>query len=94
MAGAIEDGRGDDEDGGIDEQGQGEGQGGIEVGHLNGLALAFGGALVAAALDDRGVQIEVVGHDGGAQHADGDVEHVGVGDDGAGGNERSWSAGQ
>ena len=52
----------------------------IDVGHLDRFALPFGRALVAAALHDRGMQVQVVRHHRGAQHADGDEEHLGFSD--------------
>ena len=78
VAAAMEDGGGDDQDGRIDEEGEGEREGGIDVGHADGFALAFGRALVVAALHDGRVQVEIVGHDRGAEDADGDVEHSGL----------------
>ena len=46
----------------------------------HGLALALGRALVAAALHDGRVQIQVMGHHRGAKNADGDIEHARVSD--------------
>ena len=57
------------------------------VAHLIASRRALVGARVGAGLHDRGVQIEVVRHHGGADDADGDVEHRRVGDDLARGDE-------
>ena len=45
----------------------------VDIRHVHGLALAFGRALVFAALHDGGMQIEIVGHYRRAEDADGDV---------------------
>ena len=78
----MEDGGGEDEDGGVDEEREHQRDGGVDVGEADGFALAGGGARVVARLDDGGVQVEVVRHDRRAEDADGDVEHFVVGDDG------------
>ncbi len=82
-----EDHGGEDEDGGVDEEGDGEGDDGVDGIEADGAAdggLVF---LEVAALDEGGVEVEIVGHDGGADDADGDVEHAGLaevgGDEGA-----------
>ena len=45
------------------------------------LAAAFVVPFIGAGLHDRGVQIEIMRHHRGADDADGDVEHLGIGDD-------------
>ena len=83
----MEDRSGDDQNSGVHKQGDGERQRGVDVGHADGLALARRRALVLAALHNRGMQVEVVRHHRCAQDSDGDVEHLGVGDDRGRGNE-------
>ena len=47
------------------------------------MACAFTGGVqfIAAGLHDGRMQIQVVRHDGGAQNADRDVKHAGIGND-------------
>jgi len=85
---------GEDEDGCVDEEGEHEGGCGVDVGEADGFALALLGARVVARLDDGGVEIEVVRHDGGAEDADGDVEHLGVGKDGLRGDDEVTGDGE
>ena len=82
VSAAMENGGGDDQDGGIDEQGQREGEGGIKVGEADRLALAVEGARIVAHLHDRRVEIKIVRHDGRTQDADRYEEHRGIADDG------------
>ena len=90
----MEDGGGEDENRSVDEEREHQRGGGVDVGEADGFALAGGGARVVARLDDGGVQVEVVRHDGRAEDADGDVEHFVVGDDGGGGDEEVVDDGQ
>ena len=83
----MKDGGGEYEDCRVDEEGEHECGGGVDVGEADGFAFALFRAWVVARLDDGGVEVEVMRHDGGAENSDGDVEHVGVGDDGSRGNE-------
>ena len=46
------------------------------VRELDGLAFAFRRLLEFARLDDGGMQVKIMRHDGRADDADGDVEHV------------------
>ena len=57
VAAAIEDRRRHDQNGRVHKQRYGQRQRGVDVGHLNGLALARRRALVFAALHNRGVQV-------------------------------------
>ena len=74
-------GRRQDQDGRVDEERQHQGDGGVEDAIVDGLVP--GSVVVAhgAGLHDGGMQVEIVGHDGGAQDPDGDVEHGRVPDD-------------
>ncbi len=67
-----------DEDGGVDEEGDRQRDGRID--RVEPDRLADGPIVVPdlARLHQRGVQIQVVGHDRGADHADGDVQHAGL----------------
>ncbi len=83
--------RRDDQDRGVDEKGQHQRDGRCPPWPLHRIALALVGAFVGPGLHDRGVQIEIVRHEGGADDADGDVEHGRIGaicDDA-----RTWRAG-
>ena len=53
VAAAMEDGGGNDEDAGVNEQSDGEGEGRIDVGKVDCFAFARGRALVVTALDNR-----------------------------------------
>src|ERR1700675_1298646 len=63
------------EDGGIDEQGQAESHGGIENSVVHSLAAVADRGTESARLHDAGVQIKIVWHNSGAEYADGDVQH-------------------
>ena len=81
MAARVE-GRGrDDQDRGVDEQRQHQRDGRVRRRPFDRVAPAFVVALVGAGLHDRGVQIEIMRHHRGADDADGDVEHLRIGDD-------------
>ena len=77
----MEGGGGEDEDGGVDEEGEHEGEAGVPGAVLDSHFLAFFRAWVGAGLDDAGVQEQAVGHDGGTQNANGVEEKIRVGDD-------------
>ena len=77
----VEDRRGNNEDGGVDEQGQHQRDGAVGGGPADGVALALVGPLEPAGLHDRGMQVEIMRHHGRAEDADGDVEHLGIGHD-------------
>ena len=71
-----------DHDRGVDEQGQAEGDVGVDRREADRLALAAGDrASRRRACTSDGVQVEVVRHHGGPDDADGQVEHGGIGDD-------------
>src|SRR6185437_3105428 len=55
------------------------------VAHL----MASRGLLIVARLHNRGVQVKIVGHDGRADDADGDIEHRRVGHDFGRGNDHA-----
>ena len=80
MARPVERGGGEDEDGGVDEEGEHEGDARIDGGELDRLAAAGRRALEVARLHDGGVEIEIMGHDRRAEDADADVEHLRVGE--------------
>ena len=75
---AEEYGCGENENGGVDEEGDGEGDDGIDGVEADGAADGRFVFLQLAALHQRGVQVEIVGHHGRADDADGDVEHAGL----------------
>ncbi len=77
----MEGGGAKDEDGGVDEEREAEGQGGIEDGVADGFAAIASGGAEGAGLHDAGVQIEIVRHHRGAEDADGDVEHLAIAED-------------
>src|SRR5581483_2887414 len=79
---AVEDHGGEHEDGGVDEEGDGQRDGGINGIEADGVADGVIVALQFARLDQGGVEIEIMRHDGGADHADGDVEHAGTAESG------------
>ena len=84
------------EDCGVDEKRKKESDGGIDDGVAQGVALFLFLLAEGAGLHDAGVQIEIVGHHGGAKDADSDVEHFlvaqdfGVRDEAAGGFAPDW----
>ena len=73
---ADEFGGGQDEDGGVDEEGAVEGQERIDEVVLACLPLARARLRERTGLHQGRVQVEVVRHDRGAEHADGDVQAV------------------
>ncbi len=66
---------------GIDKKRKAKGERGIEDGISHGFPPITHGGAECASLNDAGVQIQIVRHDGGAQDADGDVEHFAVAKD-------------
>ena len=68
-------GSAENQNGGVDEQGEKEGDGGIDYGVTQGFAFFRPLSAEGTGLHDAGVQIEIVGHHGGAEDADGDIEH-------------------
>ena len=60
----------------IDEKRQHQGEGRIDRSEFNRLALALDRPLEPARLDNRGVKIEIVGHNGCAQDSDANIEHL------------------
>src|SRR5207247_4774704 len=59
-------------------QGEHQGHGGIDGGKFDCLAFAAGGLFVFAGLDDGGMEVKIVRHNGCAEDADADVEHIPV----------------
>jgi len=79
MQAACVEGRGaEDEDGGVDEESESEGQRGVENGVAHSLAAVADGRAEGASLHYAGMKIEIVRHDRGAEDADADVQHVTV----------------
>ena len=76
MSRPVKCGGGEYEDSAVDEQGEHERHGRVYRGELDGLAFACGVLLELARLDNGRVQVKIVRHDGRANDADGDVEHV------------------
>ena len=64
----------ENEDGGVNQEGEQQRAGGVDGGEFDGFAFAFFGLLDRACLDDARMQIEIVRHDRRAQNADGDVQ--------------------
>ncbi len=77
----MEGGRGDDEDGGVDEEREGERDGGVGEGEAHRLAPPLRVLVVLPRLHDGGVEVEVVRHHRRAEDAHRDVEHLRVLDD-------------
>ena len=71
---AVKGRRRDDQDGGVDEEGEQQRAGRVDGGELDRLAFARFGLLDGARLDDAGMQVQVVRHDRRAQDTDRDVE--------------------
>src|SRR5580704_1814118 len=67
--------RAEDEDGGVDEQGESESHRGVENSVTHGLAAVADRGTESARLHDAGVEIKIVRHNSGAEDADGDVQH-------------------
>ena len=72
---------GEDQDRGVDHQREEKRDGGIERGEADRLALLGHGRAIGARLHDRGVEVEIVRHDGRAENAEREIEHVRIGDD-------------
>jgi hypothetical protein len=87
VAGTMEGGGREDEDGGVDGEREHQRDGRVEGGEAQRLAFFGQGFPVGAGLHDAGVQVEVVRHHGRAQDAERQVEHLRVGDDLGGGRE-------
>ena len=68
----------EDENRGVDEESEAEGQRGIENGVVHGFAAVANGGTERAGLHDAGVEIKIVRHDRGAEDADGDVKHFAI----------------
>ena len=71
----------ENQDRGIDEEGEGEGEGGIENGEAECFAFVGGGGAKSAGLHDAGMKIEIVRHHGCAKDANGNVKHLAVAQD-------------
>src|SRR5580693_6781023 len=67
--------RAEDEDGGVDEQGEAESHRGVENSVAHGLAAVADRGTESARLHDAGVEVKIVRHNRGAEDADGDVQH-------------------
>src|SRR5271169_2807556 len=78
---SVERGGGEDEDGGVDKERDAQGEVGINVGEAKGFALVAKSGAEGTGLHDAGVQIKIVRHDGGAENADGDVQHFAIAQD-------------
>src|SRR5271170_3820773 len=70
--------RGENENGRVDEEGDGESDDGIDGVEADGAADGRFVLLQLAALDEGGVQIEIVRHHGGADDTDRDIQHSNV----------------
>jgi len=77
----------EDENGGVDEERESESEGGIEDGVAERFAALAAFGAKRACLYEARVEIEIVRHDGGAENADGDVEHFAIANDLRAGNE-------
>src|SRR6266850_4346488 len=75
-AARVKCGSAQDEDGGVDKKCEAESERGIEDGITQSFLAITNGSAERARLDDARVQIEIVRHHGGAQDADGDVQHL------------------
>src|ERR1700738_1830286 len=71
---------GDDQYGGIDEQRECQRDRRIDESKAHGFTFAFECLFVLTSLHDRRMQVEIVGHDGSTQYANGDVKHRGGAD--------------
>src|SRR2546425_1221951 len=69
------------EDRGIDEKRKAKGEGGIEHCVTHGFTAIADGGAKSPRLDDAGVKIKIVRHDGRAKDANGDVKHFAVAKD-------------
>ena len=72
---------GDNQNGGVDGQRKRERDGGIGKRIADRFPLALRCFFVLSRLHDAGVEIQIVRHDGRAEDADGDVEHIAVAED-------------
>lgn len=83
----MKSGGAEDKNGGVNEESEAESESGIENGVAYGLAAVAGGGTEGASLDDAGMEIKIVRHDGGAEDANGDVQHFAIVEDFGGGDE-------
>ncbi len=92
VTGPMERRGGKRQDRGVDEQRDGKRDDRIDRRQANSVAPA--GLVLAESprLDDRGVQVQVVGHDGCAEDADGQIEHLRIAGDRCSGHEASKHA--
>ena len=81
VTGAVERSRGHNQNSGINQKGKVQGEERVQEVVAHGRLHAFRRAVNGARLHQGGMQIKIVRHDGGAQDADGDVEHFRVGED-------------
>ena len=81
----MEGGGAEDEDGGVDEEREAESKCGIEDGVADRFAALLRFGAKGARLHEAGVEIEIVGHDGSAEDADGDVKHFAIAENLGGG---------
>src|SRR6266700_4253537 len=77
----VESGGAKNEDRGIDEKRKAKGEGGIEHCVTHGFTAIADGGTKSPSLDDAGVKIKIVRHDGRAKDANGDVQHFAVAKD-------------
>src|SRR5260221_306077 len=87
LAAGMKRGGSNDQDGGIDEESEHQCHGGIEGGKFDRLRLAASILLIFAGLNDRGMQVKVMRHDGGAEDRNRDIKHILVANDFGGRNE-------
>ena len=80
MAGLVEGCSRQHQDGGVDQQRQGQGADGVDTRQLDCVLLARQVLADQAGLHDRGVQVEVMGHDRRAEDADGQVQRRRIAD--------------
>src|SRR5882672_5291586 len=90
-ASRMEGGGTENEDGGVDEEREAESKCGIEDGVTEGFATLLRFGAEGARLHEAGEKIEIVGHDGGTEDADGNVEHFAIAEDLGVGNEATRS---
>ena len=80
MAGLVESSCGQHQNRGVDQQRQGQGADGVDTRQLDRVLLARQVLADQAGLHDRGVQVEVMGHDRSAEDADGQVQRRRIAD--------------
>src|SRR5947209_13842071 len=78
MAVRVKSRGGHDQDRSVNEQREHERRARVDRRELNRLSFSRRGLFILARLHDRGMQVKIVRHDGGAEKADGNVEHVAV----------------